>query len=202
VEAIRSRAIAPVCATTVVLVIGHFAAYTYLTPLVRSNGGLDGFALSALLFGWGAAGLLGNVLGGRLVDRRPGAVMTGSLFMITAGLVMLTLVPGPAATVAAVLVWALGFSAVPVTLQTVILRVAPHAKDTASAVYVVAFQIGIGGGALIGERLVAADLLGVLPVIGATVAMAAAVIVLRFRDTFPLRATDPGQRLPEPAPVG
>jgi predicted MFS family arabinose efflux permease len=107
------------------------------------------------------------------------------------------------ATVVAVLVWALGFSAVPVTLQTVILRVAPQAKDTASAVYVVAFQIGIGGGALIGERFVAAGLLGVLPVIGAGVAVAAAGIVLRSREAFPLRAipADP-DRLRQPVHAG
>ena len=203
VDAIRSRATAPVCAVTVVLVIGHFAAYTYLTPLVRSNGGLDGFALSALLFGWGAAGLLGNVLGGRFVDRRPGVIMAGCLLLITTGLMVLTLVPGPVATVVAVLVWALGFSAVPVTLQTVILRVAPHTKDTASAVYVVAFQIGIGGGALIGERFVAAGLLDVLPVLGAAVAVAAAVIVLRSRGAFPLRSVPAqGGRLKEPVHAG
>lgn len=197
-DAIRSRAIASVCAVTVVLVIGHFAAYTYLTPLVRSNGGLDGFALSALLLGWGAAGLVGNVLGGRVVDRRPGAVMAGSLTMITSALILLALAPGPVATVVAVLVWALGFSAVPVTLQTVVLRVAPQTKDAASALYVVAFQIGIGGGALIGERFVAAGLLGALPVVGAIVAAAAAGVMLRSGDAFPLRTATAIDLRPEP----
>jgi predicted MFS family arabinose efflux permease len=35
----------------------------------------------------------------------------------------------------------------PVSLQSAVLRVAPAGADLASSVYVVAFQIGIGGGA-------------------------------------------------------
>ena len=63
--AILSRANAPVCLVTAVYVTGQFAAYTYIAPLVRHGGGLSGFGLSALLLGYGAAGLIGNLLVGR-----------------------------------------------------------------------------------------------------------------------------------------
>jgi predicted MFS family arabinose efflux permease len=182
---IRSRAITPVCAVTTVLVIGQFAAYTYIAPLVRRDGGLHGLGLSAVLLGYGAVGLIANLLVGRLVDRRPGPALFGSIALVSAALVVLTFTGGAALTVVAVLMWGAGFTAVPVSLQSAILRVAPHAQDAASAVYVVAFQIGIGGGALVGEQFVRGGHLGTVPVLAAVLALGAGVITLVARRAFP-----------------
>jgi predicted MFS family arabinose efflux permease len=184
---IGSPAIAAVCVVTTVVVIGQFAAFTYIAPLVRRNGNLDGFALSALLFGNGAAGISANILLGRIVDRRPGTVLLGSILATSAALLALTLTRGSAATTIAVLVWGAGFSAVPLCLQAAVLRVAPNARDSASAVYVVSFQIGISAGALIGDLLVGDGHLAALPILGAAVVAAAAVIVLGSRKAFPMQ---------------
>ena len=189
---IRSRAITPVCAITTVLVVGQFGAYTYIAPLVRRDGGLEGLGLSALLLGYGAAGLLGNVLVGRYVDRRPGPVLAGAVAVVAVSLAVLAFTPGPVVTVFAVLAWGAAFTGVPVSLQAAILRVAPQSRDAASAVYVVAFQIGIGGGALVGARFVDAGRLGTLPVLGAALALASGVIVIAARRAFPLRLAVPG----------
>ncbi len=188
VTIIRSGPVAAVCLVTAVLVVGHFAAYTYIAPLVRRDGGLEGVALSALLLGYGAAGLLGNWFVGRHVDRRPGPLLTGLLALMVVALAALVPVLGLVPTVAAALLWGGAFTAVPVCLQAAILRVAPQARDAASAVYVVAFQIGIGGGALLGERLYGAGRLPVLPVVAAGLAFAAAVLVLSQRRAFPTEA--------------
>jgi predicted MFS family arabinose efflux permease len=188
VAIIRSRPVAAVCAATAVLVIGHFAAYTYIAPLVRRDGGLQGFGLSALLLGYGIAGLCGNWFIGRHVDRRPGPLVTGCVALIVVALALLVPVLGPAPTVLAALLWGGAFTACPVALQAAILRVAPQARDAASAAYVVAFQIGIGGGAFLGERFVQAGLLGVLPALAAVFALIAGAIVLTARQTFPTHA--------------
>jgi predicted MFS family arabinose efflux permease len=185
---VRSRSLAPVCAVTTVLVVGHFAAYTYIAPLVRRDGGLDGLGLSALLLGYGAAGLVGTVLVGRSVDRRPGTVLVGTIAVSVVGLAVLTFARADVLASLAVLAWGAGFTAVPVCLQAAVMRVAPDAQDAASAVYVVAFQIGIGGGALLGEQLVTAGDLDVLPPLAAVLAVVAAVVGLSARRTFPLRA--------------
>lgn len=187
VAIIRSGPVASVCLITAVLVIGHFAAYTYIAPLVRRDGGLEGVALSALLLGYGAAGLVGNWLAGRFVDRRPGTLLVTMLAVAAAALLALVPVLGPAPTVIAALLWGGAFTSIPVTLQAAILRVAPQARDAASAVYVVAFQIGIGGGALLGERFVSAGLLPWLPLIAAALAVLAGALVLRSPQAFPAR---------------
>ena len=187
---VRHRPVFLLCLVTAVLVIGHFAAYTYIAPLVRRDGGLEGVGLSLLLLGYGAAGVLGNVLVGRLVDRRPGPVMMVLLGVLAVSVSVLALVLGPAPTVVAALIWGGAFTAIPVCLASGILRVAPHARDAASAIYVVAFQIGIGGGAFVGERFVSADLLGWLPGLAAGLAVIAGVLVFYSRTAFPRRIAD------------
>ncbi|AGZ46492.1 putative sugar efflux transporter [Actinoplanes friuliensis DSM 7358] len=185
VQIIRSGPVAAVCLITAVLVIGHFAAYTYIAPLVRRDGGLEGIGLSALLLGYGAAGLLGNWIVSRFVDRKPRTLLTMLIGIMVVSLALLIPVLGTAPTVLAALAWGGTFTAIPVILQAAILRVAPDARDAASAVYVVAFQIGIGGGALLGERFVRAEMLAWLPVIAAVLTLVAGLTVLTARRAFP-----------------
>ncbi len=206
---VRSRQITAIAAVTTVLVIGHFAVYTYIAPLVRESAGLQGFGLSVLLLGYGGAGMVGTFVAGRFVDRRPGPTLSTCVAVIAAALLAVAVGHGPVLTVLAVLAWGAAFTAVPVSLQSAVLRVAPHSPDAASAVYVVAFQIGIGGGALFGEQIIVAGGLHHLPALGAGLALAAVVITLGSRKVFPIRAGNPaghqrthaeqtGQRHPGP----
>jgi predicted MFS family arabinose efflux permease len=189
--ALGSGPLLAVCAVTMIVVIGHFAAYTYITALVRRDAGLSGLGLSAVLFGYGAAGVLGIVVAGRITDRRPRRANATSVGGVVLALAALATVAhgSTVGTVTAVVVWGAGFTAMPVCLQAVVLRVAPRSADTASALYVVAFQIGIGGGALAGSLLVNAGLLAVLPVVGLALAAAGLVVVLASPHAFPARGT-------------
>jgi hypothetical protein len=80
-------------------------------------------------------------------------------------------------------------------------RAAPHPADAACSVpadrplFVVAFQIGIGGGALVGSLLVDAGELSALCVTGAALAAAGLLVVLAARRAFPPPApSDPRAR--------
>ena len=187
VRILRNGPVARLCVITAVLVVGHFAAYTYIAPLVRRDAGLDGAGLSALLLGYGAAGLLANFVVGRFVDRRPGPLVIGLMVTVTISVGLLAPVLGPVPTVVATLLWGGAFTAIPVFLAAAVLRVAPTARDAASAVYVVAFQIGIGGGAYVGERLVSGGQLGALPLLAAGLALVACVLVALSPAVFPAR---------------
>ena len=182
---IRNPRVALLCGITATLVIGHFATYTYIAPLVRRDGGLSGFALSVLLLGYGAAGLIANFLVGRQVDRRPGPVLTLLLLVLGGSVALLAPVLGAGPTIVAALLWGAAFTAIPVCLAAATLRVAPRSRDAVSAVYVVAFQIGIGGGSFIGERMVSGGQLGTLPVLTAVLAVVACGLVLLAREVFP-----------------
>jgi predicted MFS family arabinose efflux permease len=187
VTILRNGRVALLCAVTSILVIGQFAAYTYIAPLVRRDGGLEGLGLSALLLGYGATALLAGYLVGRHVDRRPGPVLSGLLVALAVSVGLLGPVLGPVPTVLAVLLWGGAFCAIPSCLAATALRVAPRERDAASAVYVVAFQVGIGGGAFVGERLTSAGHLGALPLLAAGLALTALVLVAPARRVFPRR---------------
>ncbi|WP_184957114.1 MFS transporter [Paractinoplanes abujensis] len=191
VAIVRNPQVALLCLITAVLVIGHFAAYTYIAPLVRRDAGLEGAGLSLLLLGYGAVGLVTNFAVGRHVDRRPGTVLVALLSVLAVAAGLLAPVLGLVPTVIVTLLWGGAFTAIPVILAAGPLRIAPRARDAASALYVVAFQIGIGGGALLGERMVRAGHLGVLPLVTAGLAVTAVVLVLTAgRRVFPARLSE------------
>ncbi len=187
--ALRRRSLLGLCAVTILLVLGQFTAYTYIAALVRRDAGLVGLALSAVLLGYGVAGIGGIALTGWVTDRRPrlaAAACALSLTVALAGLAALG--PGSAvATVAAAILWGGAFTAIPVCLQSAVLRIAPRAADTASALLVVAFQIGIGGGALAGAVLVGSGLVRDLPAVGAVLVAAGTLALFAQRAAFPAR---------------
>jgi len=83
-------------------------------------------------------------------------------------------------SIVALAVWGIAFGAVPPLLQTRLLQAAPaHQRDAASALYTTAFNVGIGGGALLGALLF--EWVGVrsLPFVYAGVLIVLAVVLLR-----------------------
>jgi predicted MFS family arabinose efflux permease len=193
---IRNRRVALLCLITVTVVLGHFATYTYLAPLLRRDAGLTGFGLSALLLGYGAAGLIANYVAARYVDRRPGTLLTLLLVVLAGSVALLAPVLGLWPAVLATLLWGAAFTAIPLCLAAATLRVVPRSRDAVNAAHVVAFQIGIGGGSLVGERLVSAGHLPALPVFTVLLAVISCVVVVLARDVFPARmSTDDHHRL-------
>jgi predicted MFS family arabinose efflux permease len=186
---LRSRPLLVLCAVTVLVVTGHFTVYTYIAPLVRRDAGLAGLALSAVLLGYGLAGIGGLTLTGWVTDRRPRLAAAACAIGLTAALAGLA-VSGrgsAVATVAATILWGAAFTAIPVCLQSAVLRISPRAAGTASALLVVAFQIGIGGGSLAGAVLVGSGLLRELPAVGAALAAVGTLVLLADRRAFPVR---------------
>jgi predicted MFS family arabinose efflux permease len=181
-----SRRLRAVAITTAVIIFGQFTIYTYIAPLLKHQIGLGGIGLSAILMGFGVAGVIGNLVGGRFVDVHPGVVIGTSFVLTAVSYSLLLLSHGqPSIAVVAVAVWGLAFSAIPLSVQSAVLRVVHEGVDTASAVIVVAFQIGIGGGALFGGALIDAGHLMLLPWIGLITVAIAAFAAFSVPRTFP-----------------
>jgi predicted MFS family arabinose efflux permease len=187
-QILASRPLRAVALTTAVIVIGQFTAYTYIAPLLKRQVGLGGIGLSVVLLAFGVAGLIGNLIGGRFVDGRPGVVLGTSFALLGLSFLLIELSRGHLSlAVLAVVVWGLSFSAVPLCVQSAVLRVSAHAPDVGSAVIVVAFQIGIGGGALLGGALVDAGRVTVLPWIGLATVVVGTILAFSVPQTFPRR---------------
>jgi predicted MFS family arabinose efflux permease len=181
-----SRRLRAVAIATAVIIFGQFTIYTYIAPLLKHQIGLGGIGLSAVLMGFGVAGVIGNLVGGRFVDVHPGVVIGTSFGLTAVSYSLLLLSHGqPSIAIIAVAVWGLAFSAIPLSVQSAVLRVVHEGVDTASAVIVVAFQVGIGGGALFGGALIDAGHLMLLPWIGLITVAIAAFAAFSVPRTFP-----------------
>jgi len=97
-----------------------------------------------------------------------------------------------AVTLIAAGAWGLAFTALPVAWQTAVLRAVPAQPDGASALYVVCFQIGIGGGALLGAVLLAAG--GVSAILTVALVFATLGTVLAALLTGPSSRAAVGRR--------
>ncbi|MCE6997987.1 MFS transporter [Saccharothrix sp. S26] len=180
-RAVTDRSLVPVNLVTVLAVTGHFAVFTYITVVIASHVHLTGTGTSALLLAHGAAGLVGLVLIGRWVDGRPRATgLTVTAGLAACMLVLLVVGTGSGAVAgAAVVLWAVPSGGLAVVLQAAVLRAASDRPDLASAVYVVAFQVGIALGAWTGGVLLDLDALPVAVAVAATCGLVSAFIVHR-----------------------
>jgi predicted MFS family arabinose efflux permease len=150
-EVLRTNAAVRVgIAMTFLVITGHFAAYTFVRPILLGDG-VDGAMVGALLLAFGVAGVCGNFVAGALIAERLRPTVVGVAVVIGAAVVLLAVTDGTPATAGAVLLlWGLGYGAVPVTFQTWILRAAPDTTEAATSLYVSAFNLSIALGALVG----------------------------------------------------
>lgn len=177
-----------VCAVTAVTMLGQYAVFTYVAPLITDVVGLDVGSVGPLLFVYGVAGAAGLALVGSPLARRPVPAMIGAMTLAAVALLVLGTAPGAWPSIVAFTVWGVAFGAIPPLLQTRLLQAAPSGhRDAASALYTTAFNIGIGGGALVGAVLF--DMVGVrvLPFVYAAVLVAVALVLSR-------EAFGPGRR--------
>jgi DHA1 family inner membrane transport protein len=149
--AVRGRAILAVAIMIVVLTLGHYTPYTYISPLLL-HAGVPSGAISLVLFGFGAAGFLGLLLASAIVDRQPRIGLQMMIALMTACLVCLGVITATGVTIAVVVLWGLAFGSFPTLIQAVALRAVPQARDAAPAVVNSTFNVGIAGGAFLGGR--------------------------------------------------
>jgi len=166
------------CVVTALIMVGQYSFYTYFAPFYTREVGVPGSQISGALFVYGAVGAVSLVIVALWLGRRPRASLYAVLSLLLVAIVLLASLPGllPVAVVATVL-WALSIGAVQPLLQTRMLHsTSERTRDTASAFFTTAFNIGIGGGALVGA--VALDELGIGSLAWIYAAILAAGIVL------------------------
>lgn len=162
-----------------------FIAYTYLADVLQRQLQVPVAQVGWWLMGFGAVGLLGNVLAARWVDRASlGATLAFCALLALGLLASRTLsAPGPAAIIA-LAVWGTAHTALFPLCQVRVMRAAPQAQALAGTLNVSAANAGIGLGALIGGATL--DHWG-LPAVGtvaagtAMLAIVAGLVLRRWR---------------------
>jgi predicted MFS family arabinose efflux permease len=169
-----------VCIITAITMIGQYTFYTFVAPYLIQSVGLDQAGVSPALFAYGIAGAVSLVLVGLWLGRRPRFGLMLSLLVLLASVLVLATAPTvlPLA-LTAFFVWGLAMGNLPPLLQTRMLHAAPaRIRDTASAFYTTAFNVGIGGGALVGSLVLAGFGLSMLPWVFIGILVLSIVLVL------------------------
>jgi predicted MFS family arabinose efflux permease len=194
IRTMKNGTLIALCGGTVLVVVAYFATYTYIALFLDRYASVTGVALSMVLLAFGIAGLAGVFIVGKLMDRYPKMATLGCLATLAAALFGMYLFAevSPVGVVASTVVLGGAFAAVPVCLQTAVIRVSPASADVASSVYVVAFQVGIAGGSFVGGWMIDQNQLAVIPAWASIIAVLAALVVVRLRRAFtPLSAETP-----------
>jgi DHA1 family inner membrane transport protein len=159
-------AVALLCLLAAVVMIGHYSFYTFIAPYLTGQLGVASGDVGLLLALFGVAGAGGLLLAGTVFGRRPAlGVVLGVALTALAVTVMAVFASNPMIAIPAFVLWGLLFGMLPPLLGARLLHVASvDIRDTASAFYSTSFNVGIGGGALVGAALLDGLGLSSLPV--------------------------------------
>lgn len=139
---------------TALIISSHFAAFTFIEPFLSQIAHLESGQITLLLLVFGFAGLMGNILAGKLIDRHLHTIILVSLVFIS-GSVFAFGYLGYQVTLSIAIVflalWGVSIASIFVGLQTWVLKQADDLASAASAIYVAVFNASIGLGALIGS---------------------------------------------------
>ena len=159
------------------IVTGHFAAYTYIRPLLEPHTGPA--LIGALLLAYGVAGVIGNFLTGALRPARALAVIAGGIALTA--LMMPVLGTSLAGSLVLLVIWGLAYGGTTISTQAWAHAAAPSASESASAVLVGVYNGSIALGAFAGGQV--ADHFGTTTVtwLPAVLATTALVVLLTNR---------------------
>ncbi|MFI6674044.1 MFS transporter [Kribbella sp. NPDC050470] len=166
-------------ALVALLVTGHFAAYTYIRPLLEKQAGIAPALIGTLLLAYGVAGIVGNFVAGALRPARAIAVIAVGIAAVA------VLMPFAGTTIAGALIlllaWGFAHGGTSVSTQAWGHAAAPRAPEASSAVLVGVYNGSIALGAFAGGQV--ADHAGTTTVtwLPAVLATAALVVVLANR---------------------
>ncbi|MGP3987427.1 MFS transporter [Streptomyces sp. 3N207] len=184
---------------TFLIVLAHFGTYTYVTPFLEQVTQAGPGLITVALLTYGAAGMLGNFLGGPAAARRPYGTFAAAAAVIAAATLLLPVLgrghlPAPELAGGAwgtqvgafvlLVAWGVGYGAVPVCSQTLFAKAAPGAVEASSTLFTASFQATISTGALAGGALLDRSSPSVVLAVGGAVALLVVPVVgWRARET-------------------
>ncbi|MET3706570.1 MFS transporter [Arthrobacter sp. UYEF6] len=185
-KAIGQPGVKTVAVAWPLMLMAHFALFTYIAPFLREVR-LPDFSIPLSISVLGVAGLVGIWIAGVTVDSRPrrwllitvaGVVVSVALLPLVGSVLPALALP---VTLVLMLVWGTGIGAMGIYNQSAILRAGGEYRDAANGLTVLTIQIGIMIGAMFGAAAltVAGPLL--VPIAAAIPAVVAFALILTGR---------------------
>jgi predicted MFS family arabinose efflux permease len=177
---------------TAIQALGMFSVFSYMALVLKDFIGATPTAISLVFLCFGATGVIGNVLGARMMDRiGPTRVGLAAMACMLVALVAWPLTRGSLpVTIVLTLIWGLGCFAVNSAQQARLVAMAPALASASVALNSSAIYFGQAAGAFIGGVIVTTRSTGDLSKFGAVpmglamlVSLLAANLVRRRRQT-------------------
>ena len=171
-------------AMTVLIITAHFTAYSYIEPFVLQIGGFKAEQVTIVLSLYGLAGFAASYLFGKWFAKSQRLFMLGAVAVILlSALLLLPFASFPYAVYALVFIWGVAIVIVSLGMVSKVLAFASDATDVANSIYSGLYNVGIGGGALLGHYVTVWFGLSNIGIAGALLAAAGlAVCGLLFKD--------------------
>lgn len=171
-------------AMTVLIITAHFTAYSYIEPFVLQVGGFKAEQVTIVLSLYGLAGFAASYLFGKWFAKSQRLFMLGAVAVILlSALLLLPFAAFPYAVYVLVFIWGVAIVIISLGMVSKVLSFASDATDVANSIYSGLYNVGIGGGALLGHYVTVWFGLSNIGIAGALLAAAGlAVCGLLFKE--------------------
>lgn len=174
---------------TILVITAQFTAYSYIEPFALNIAHLSSSQTTNLLLIYGAAGFIGSYLFGKFGGKYPRLAIPLSSLCLAAS--MLLLIPMSTSVISLTtlsLFWGMGIICFSLAQQAKTLNLAADATDVAMAIYSGLYNVGIGGGALLGGVVTTywgLENIGIVGGILAAIGTILAIILVNRADFLP-----------------
>ena len=168
-----------VFALTIIIITAQFTAYSYIEPFSLDISQFSSTQTTTLLLIYGGAGFVGSYLFGKFGAQYPKlAIPLTTICLAVSMLLLLPFAQGFMSVSAICLFWGMGIIGFSLALQAKTLNLASDATDVAMAIYSGLYNVGIGGGALLGGIVSAQLGLSYIGIVGGIVAVLGTILAL------------------------
>ena len=184
---IKRPSLMMVFALTIIVITAQFTAYSYIEPFALNIAHFSSMQTTTLLLIFGAAGFIGSYLFGKFGGKYPKlAIPLCTAILAIAMLLLWPLASSFSGISTVCLLWGMSIIGFSLALQSKTLNLASDATDVAMAIYSGLYNVGIGGGALLGGMVSVHIGLSYIGLIGGVIAVmgTALAFVLVQRTDF------------------